>query len=50
MANEHGFNLPDVISIKRKTEEIKKKKKIMWFIGRQNLNFVPFTVPHFEYY
>lgn len=27
MANEHGFNLPDVISIKRKTEEIKKKEK-----------------------
>lgn len=27
MANEHGFNLPDVISIKRKTEEIIKKKK-----------------------
>lgn len=35
MANEHGFNLPDVISIKRKTEEIKKKIIIMWFIGRQ---------------
>lgn len=48
MANEHGFNLPDVISIKRKTEEIKKKKKkIMWFIGRQNLNFVPFHSPPF---
>lgn len=44
MANEHGFNLPDVISIKRKTEEI---KKIMWFIGRQNLNFVPFHSPPF---
>lgn len=43
-----GFNLPDVISIKRKTEEIKKKKKkIMWFIGRQNLNFVPFHSPPF---
>lgn len=47
MANEHGFNLPYVISIKRKTEEIKKKKKIMWFIGRQNLNFVLFHSPPF---
>lgn len=46
MANKHGFNLPDVISIKRKTEEIIKKKKKM-FIERQNLNFVPFHSPPF---
>lgn len=45
MANEHGFNLPDVISIKRKTEEIKKKEKNNVVHWKTKLEFCSISQP-----
>lgn len=50
MANEHGFNLPCVISNKRNTEVIKKGKKLNVHWKTKLVILFHFTVPHFEYY